>query len=298
MPKISMIAFVMDNFKNVDTIQKLLNQTYDDYEIIIADNTSTDKYKKEFKSIVSSCQGKVKYIHKKGMSLTRIKKIGIQKSKGEYILFIDSNDTVEKNLLKTLDKKLKDNPDIIRFQMKEIVDDNIKMYRELPFETVSGIRALEKMKRYFSIEKPGCYLYRKELLKNNLFDNKKTEMDYPPFSVSPFLIQAKKVKAIGYVGYVLNKTYCDNKNVECLLKQYKSLLKRLPSCNEKIESKYKEYLSDQMLRYSLKLDYKDYKKYLLELKQTRVFDYIHESKWKMILLKQSPKLYYKLVKTK
>ena len=49
-----------------------------------------------------------------------------------------------------------------------------------------------------------------------------------------------------------------------------------------------------------KLDKKDYKKYITELKKIKVFDNIlddtYQRKIKKIMLKISPKLYYKVVK--
>ncbi len=75
-----------------ETIQSVLNQTYDNWEIICVDDCSTDKTDKIIKEY-SKKNNKIKYIKlekNSGAAVARQK--GIEISKGEYIAFLDSDD--------------------------------------------------------------------------------------------------------------------------------------------------------------------------------------------------------------
>ena len=136
MPRFSIVLVVDENYQ-VYSLQSILDQSAENYEIIIVDVSNTDKCKKEIQSLLKKCKGKGKYIHKRCMKFPIARNEGVKRAKGEYIIFLNQHSSIEKNLLKTLEKKLKDSPDIIRFQMKVIGTNGVRMYRELPFETVS-----------------------------------------------------------------------------------------------------------------------------------------------------------------
>ena len=44
----------------------------------------------------------------------------LDEAKGEYLIFLDSDDYIEKDLLKKINDSIKDNPDVVRFQIKEV----------------------------------------------------------------------------------------------------------------------------------------------------------------------------------
>ena len=146
MPKFSVIVPVYNTEKYLrKCIDSILNQSYDDYEIIIVNDGSTDSSKKIINEYCKTFSSKIKGVHKKNGGLSDARNKGVKKACGDYLLFVDSDDYIEKNLLKTLSKKLKDEPDIIRFQIKEVHEDKVCMYRELPFETVKGDVAFKKI---------------------------------------------------------------------------------------------------------------------------------------------------------
>lgn len=97
-------------------IYSVLNQTnIQDYEILICDDGSTDSTLEQLNENFSE-HNKVKYYSRnnKGVSVTRNELI--EKSRGEFILFLDSDDTFDSNLLDVIDKVLRiDDFDYLRF---------------------------------------------------------------------------------------------------------------------------------------------------------------------------------------
>lgn len=89
-----MISVIISTYNRCNRLKKaitsVLKQTYDDFELIIVDDKSTDETEKTVLSFNSS---KIKYICLKSNfgCDTRPKNKGIIKSKGEYIAFLDDD---------------------------------------------------------------------------------------------------------------------------------------------------------------------------------------------------------------
>lgn len=100
--KVSIIVPVLNSEKHLRTcIDSLLNQSYQNIEIILIDNGSTD-------SSVSICKEysikyeniKFDYQERKGPSAARNK--GIDLSTGDYLQFVDSDDYIENDMVEKL----------------------------------------------------------------------------------------------------------------------------------------------------------------------------------------------------
>lgn len=84
-----------------ETIQSVLKQTYEYIELIIVDDGSTDNSLKVAQSYQSKdTRVKVYSQSNSGVSIARNK--GITLAKGEYILFLDSDDHIEANTVEVL----------------------------------------------------------------------------------------------------------------------------------------------------------------------------------------------------
>lgn len=109
MYKVSVIVTVYNTEKYIEEcIVSLINQTYKNIEIILVDGGSTDKtseichqYESKYKNI--------RVIHKKNEGVSSARNRGLVEATGDYIIFVDGDDWIEKNTIKTLVWLVKEN---------------------------------------------------------------------------------------------------------------------------------------------------------------------------------------------
>ena len=90
----------------IEALKSIENQTYKNWELVFWDNLSTDKSKEILKSFKNK---KFRYFKsKKHTSLYSARNLAIRKAKGEYISFLDCDDTWENNKLKKQIKLFED----------------------------------------------------------------------------------------------------------------------------------------------------------------------------------------------
>ena len=88
-------------------IESILCQTYLNYEVIVIDDGSTDGTKQ----IIPACK-QVHYFYQENRRLAAARNAGIEKSKGQYLLFLDADDWLEQNALKSNYEILKNQPTV------------------------------------------------------------------------------------------------------------------------------------------------------------------------------------------
>jgi glycosyltransferase involved in cell wall biosynthesis len=98
-PKISIIMPVYNSEKYLkDSIESIINQTFRDFEFIIINDGSTDNSLKIIKEY-TKLDERIKIIDQKNTGVSYSRNMGIKKSTGEYVAFIDSDDIWLENKL-------------------------------------------------------------------------------------------------------------------------------------------------------------------------------------------------------
>ena len=98
MPKLSVIVPVYNTEKYLrECIVSILAQTFTDFELILVDDGSTDNSGAICDEYERS-DTRIKVIHQANGGVTVARKHGLAASVGEYISFIDSDDTIEPNM--------------------------------------------------------------------------------------------------------------------------------------------------------------------------------------------------------
>lgn len=100
--KISIIVPVYNVEKYLERcVESLLLQSYKNIEIILVDDGSTDQCSKICESFVEK-NSHIRVIHKENGGLSSARLAGVQVAKGEYILFVDSDDYIAEDMVEKL----------------------------------------------------------------------------------------------------------------------------------------------------------------------------------------------------
>jgi len=302
MPKFSIIIPVYNVEKYIkECLDSVMNQTYNNYEVIVVNDGTKDRSM----DIVKNYD--VKVINQENQGLSAARNIGASKAKGEYILFVDSDDTIETDLLQRLDKALEKDTDLIRYQLREVYEDKESIdYKEESFSTCSGENAFKKICKYHIVEAAPVYAIRREFFEKEKFEFAKG-MVHEDFGLIPLIImKAKKVKSISYIGYnyrqrsnsimSTNDYKKTKKKVNDFLKHYTYLITEINKTD--LDSKvFKSFIANSLILKITELKGNDYKEYKKILKEEKVFDNVLADtlprKIKRVILKISPKLYFR-----
>lgn len=293
-------------------LDSLVGQTFEDFEIIIVNDGSTDNSK----NIISEYEEKynnIKVINQKNQGLSMARNNGVKEAKGKYLIFVDSDDYVEINLLKEVDKEI-DDSEVLRFQVITEDEDggSVNIYNEEAFDKMKGYNAFKYISEYHFVEPAWCYVYKTEYYLNNKFSFKK-DVYHEDFGLIPYIIyKAMKVKSICYAGYhyvqrngsiMNNNDYKKTiKKAFDMLEQYKTLRLFSKNINKKnnYDDYYLSYISNSVIVKARELKKKERKVYVHELNKLKVFDGILVNtkirKLKKKLMRLNLNLYLKVVK--
>ncbi len=93
---------IIPTYNNADKIQRtvnsLLNQTFDNWELIIMDDGSKDNTEEIIKPLLED--QKIKYFKQLNAGVSSARNKGALKAKGEFLIFLDSDDELHVNALK------------------------------------------------------------------------------------------------------------------------------------------------------------------------------------------------------
>ncbi|ANX00210.1 hypothetical protein CSTERLE_00685 [Thermoclostridium stercorarium subsp. leptospartum DSM 9219] len=204
-PMISIIVPIYNVEKYLEIcLQSILKQTYRNIEVILVDDGSSDRcpYICDF---YSDKYENVKVIHKKNGGLSDARNVGLEIAKGEYILFVDSDDYIDINTCELFIKEIGYNePDIVVGNARVIKDKNIKEMRHKYITTgiVTGEKYLKEELKTKTMYMSACLnLYRKSfLMDNNLKFRVGILHEDEEFTPRVFL-KAQKVIGTGIIFY-------------------------------------------------------------------------------------------------
>lgn len=87
-------------------VKSIINQTYQNLEIILVDDGSTDG-SGSLADRLTNLDRRIQVIHQKNQGLSAARNVGIEASKGKFLTFVDSDDEIEPDFLETASKMIK-----------------------------------------------------------------------------------------------------------------------------------------------------------------------------------------------
>lgn len=133
-----------------ECIESILTQTYVNYEIILIDDGSPDGSGKICDEY-ANCDNRIKVIHKKNGGVSSARNTGLNYAQGEYIIFLDGDDYIDKELLQTIYEYLVyDKADIICWgydkvsQDHKTIDSYFEKFRR-ESENMTGVEAMSNI---------------------------------------------------------------------------------------------------------------------------------------------------------
>lgn len=169
-------------------INSILNQTYSEIELILIDDGSTDK-SAEICDYYKELDKRVQVIHQANNGVSKARNNGIINSRGEFIMFVDSDDWIELNSCEILlNCALKNQADIIMGgYIREFKNKSLKKYIYNENRIFENKECISLHRRQFGLLNgelknpenldvlaPCCMkLYRTSIIKDNniLFDD-------------------------------------------------------------------------------------------------------------------------------
>ncbi len=282
MEKVSIIIPAYNAEKYIERcLKSVLAQKYENKEIIVINDGSTDKTEEKISKYIN----KIKYIKKKNGGLSEARNVGIEKATGKYIMFIDADDYIEKDLLKNLKPYIDEDIDMIKYKAKKVTEkgEEIQLMDGPIFETIKGEEAFSKM--CFTdqlMETAWIYLYKKELLKKNKFQFSKG-LYHEDFGLIPLVIlKAQTFVSTDICGYnyvqsensiTRNEDYQKTKRKAYdLLIHYDKIVKEIEKykIQEKTKQDVRTFCTNSILLRTNELDKEDKKQYIKEIRKRKM----------------------------
>ena len=181
-----------------ECLDSIKNQTFNDIEVILVNDGSTDN-SQEICERYCSQDPRFHLINQenKGQSIAR--NIGVAESRGELIVFIDSDDIVKIDLLEKLINYISDGIDIVECEKTEDIQYLNEKRKDIQVKEFDSNEALYKCFNHAVSWSPVAKLYRREIVEKIPFLENLIYEDLYTGIVS--LKYINKMRKIDYIGY-------------------------------------------------------------------------------------------------
>lgn len=165
----ALVSVIIPNFNEEkfigECIDSILNQTYKNIEILVIDDGSSDSSVAVVTELMKE-HGNIRifYQHRQNAAIAR--NVGINNAKGDYLLFLDSDDYVyPQSVERLVEAATLQNADFVIGNMKEM-DENSKVTKELRFFSQDGL--VEDYKDLIDlVPAPTNKFYKASVIKEN-----------------------------------------------------------------------------------------------------------------------------------
>lgn len=221
-------------------LDSILNQTYQNIEIILVNDGSTDGSLKIMEQYQKKYPALIQIVNKENTGVADTRNVGMQYASGDYMMFSDNDDEMEKDYIETYVKENdKDYDIIIGGYVRKTYEGKILFKRKLVSKELSP---------YIQLASWGK-LYKTSYMKENGFQFLKTAIA-DDFYFNLFAYNhTDKIKIIDNIGYhwMFNTNSLSNTDSK-KLNRTDDLIKTLQTIKKELKPKNKEILDYFYLR--------------------------------------------------
>ena len=182
-----------------ECLESIKQQTFTDIEVILVNDGSTDG---SMEICERFCQkdSRFKLINQENQGQSVARNRGVKESVGKFIMFVDSDDVINKNLLEVLLPYMKTEVDIVECRMTRKKEE---FYLNKPSKIVFKGNAKEAILNCIEIKEvkfcPVTKLYRREIVEKVPFLEGYIYEDV--FTGINYLKHMRKIVVVDYIGY-------------------------------------------------------------------------------------------------
>lgn len=243
-----------------ECLNSILMQNYNDYEIIIINDGSTDESQKIIDDYVSKYNNITAYQREnKGSQYTRIE--GVKKAKGCYIMFVDADDWLEEKCLEIfMNEVKKEDYDIVRANYKKVKGKKIKKInyikrKQIIYKNEINKKMYKKLITTYYYNSACMQIIKKDIIDVNCINTNISMGEDMIFNLICYR-NVKKMKLINIYAYnyrINDKSLTNNvsverlrKNIEDLFEVYSIVINEIAeySTNENIKLSCIRYLKE------------------------------------------------------
>ncbi len=170
MDKVSIIVPVYNAENFIDEcVKSLVNQTYQDLEIILINDGSKDKSYDICKKY-SEKDDRVILVNKANSGVGDTRNTGINMASGKFVLFVDSDDYIKNNTVETLVNSIEKNSQLVLFGINRVSVNGVTPLGEydiLSLEINEFIESYWKFASTLSLACPVNKLFVRDIIVNN-----------------------------------------------------------------------------------------------------------------------------------
>ena len=192
-------------------VNSVCNQTYQELEIIIIDDGSTDG-SGELCDTLARHDSRIRIIHRDNQGLSAARNTGMRSAKGEYIAFVDSDDWISPVMLETLYSTLiRNNADIAECGFSAMFSNHTQHFTGFSGKTIvadryEAIIGLTLWDSFYSVV--WNKLYKKECTRNVSFPVGRVHED--EFTTWKFIRNAERIVSVDASFYYYDRTRNDS----------------------------------------------------------------------------------------
>jgi len=198
MPLLSIIVPVYNSAKYLrECLESIRCQSFQDYEVILVNDGSTDG-SQDICNHYSALDNKFHALHLKNGGVSHARNIGLERSKGQYVTFIDSDDWIESNTFETYINAFSSSNDIDAVKVGYFQDSNkssevISCKEDILFCDKSDLFKFLEETRYYSFVWNICI--RRDKVNGLKFNEEINWLEDHIFCYS-YYFQCRKVKVL------------------------------------------------------------------------------------------------------